>query len=46
MFLLGLFDEEAVACIGLRRRNDVEAEIKRMWVSPLSGAAGGGDSAG
>jgi GNAT superfamily N-acetyltransferase len=34
VFLLGLFDEEAVACIGLRRRNDVEAEIKRMWVSP------------
>lgn len=42
VFLLGLFDEEAVACIGLRRRNDVEAEIKRMWVSPLSGAAGWG----
>ncbi len=34
VFLLGLWEDNIVGCIGLRRRDDVEAEIKRMWVSP------------
>jgi GNAT superfamily N-acetyltransferase len=34
VFLLALFDDETVGCIGLRRRAESEAEIKRMWVSP------------
>lgn len=34
VFLLGLLEDDVVGCIGLRRRGDAEAEIKRMWVSP------------
>jgi GNAT superfamily N-acetyltransferase len=42
MFLLGLLDDAVVGCIGLRRRDDTEAEIKRMWVSPTARGRGVG----
>lgn len=34
VFLVGWLDDDAVACGGVRRRDEVTGEIKRMFVAP------------
>ena len=40
VFLIGYLDDEPIACGAIRRLNEDEAEIKRMYVDPAARSSG------